>query len=105
MNKGISAAYKFNQSKYGKMLKKQGSEFAKTSGKTILTKSAETAGNLIGSKIADKITPFKAKEKPQNIEEGKEISIPPDKKQQILNDLRLFKVYNIKWDIIKLQIY
>ena len=53
LNKGISAskiikdtrnfmknaASKFNQSKYGKMLKNQGSEFGKIKGKKILTKS------------------------------------------------------------------
>ena len=32
MNKGISAASKFNQSKYGKALKKEGSKFLKPSG-------------------------------------------------------------------------
>ena len=55
LNKGISAskrikdtASKFNQSKYGKMLKNLASEFGKTAGKTILTKSAEATGDLIG---------------------------------------------------------
>ena len=38
------------------MLKNQGSEFGKIAGKKILTKSAEATGDLIGSKIADKIT-------------------------------------------------
>ena len=98
LNKRISASKriknttsKFNQSKYGKMLKNQGSEFGKIAGKKILTKSAETRGDLIGSKIADKITSFKSKEKPQEvIEEEQEIIIPPDKRQHILNDLRLF---------------
>ena len=89
MNKGISTASKFNQSKYGKMLKNQGSEFGKIAGKKILTKSAEATGDLIGSKIADKITSFKLKPQ-ENIEESEEIIIPPDKRQQILNDLRLF---------------
>ena len=36
--------------------KKQGSEFAKTAGKTIVQKSTEATGDLIGNKIADKIT-------------------------------------------------
>ena len=40
--------------------------------------------------MADKITSFKSKEKPQVIEEEQEIIIPADKRQQILNDLRLF---------------
>ena len=85
MNKGISAASKFNQSKYDKME----SEFGKIAGKKLLTKSAEETGDLIGSNIADKVTSFKSKEKPEVIEE-EEIIIPPDKRQQILNDLRLF---------------
>ena len=89
MNKEISAAYKFNQSKYGNMLKNQGSEFGKIAGKKILTKSAEATGDLIGSKIADKITSFKSKPK-EKIKEDEEIIIPPEKRQQILNDLRLF---------------
>ena len=38
------------------MLKKQGAEFGKITGKRILTKSAEATGHLIGSRIADKIT-------------------------------------------------
>ena len=36
--------------------KKQRSEFAKTTGKRIVQKSAEAPGDLIGNKIADKIT-------------------------------------------------
>ena len=72
------------------MLKKHGSEFGKIAGKKILHKSADAIGDLIGSKIADKITSFKSKEKPKVIEESKEIIIPPQKRQQTLNDLRLF---------------
>ena len=98
LNKGISAskrikgtrnfiknsASKLNQSKYGKMLKNQGSEFGKIAGKKILTKSAEATGDLIGSKITDKITSLKVKDKPE------EIIIPSDQRQKILDDLRLF---------------
>ena len=43
------------------MLKKHGSEFGKIAGKKILAKSADATGDLIGSKIADKITSFKSK--------------------------------------------
>ena len=71
------------------MLKIQESEFGKIAGKIILTISAEATGYLIGSKIADKIISFKSKPK-EKIEEDEEIIIPPDKRQQILNDLRLF---------------
>ena len=42
--------------KYGKILKNQGSEFSKIAGNKIIQKSAEATGDLIGSKIADKIT-------------------------------------------------
>ena len=45
INKGILAASKFNQSKYGKMLKHQGSELGKIAGKKILTKFAEATGD------------------------------------------------------------
>ena len=104
LNKGISASKrikdtgnfiknsksKFNQSKYGKVLKNQGSEFGKIADKKILTKSAEATGDLIGSKIVNKITSLKVKDKPQEIIEEEEIIIPPEKRQQILDDLRLF---------------
>ena len=60
----------------------------------MLTKSADATGDLIGSKIADKITSFKSKEsvrfpqeKSKVIEKEEEIIIPPVKRQQIL---RLF---------------
>ena len=54
------------------------------------TKTAETTEDLIGNKIADKITSVdkpKAKEKTKEIEE---IYIPPEKRQQIIDDIRLF---------------
>ena len=47
--------------------------------------------NLIVNKIADKITSIgKPKEKEQEKEKLKEIYIPPEKIQQIINDLKLF---------------
>ena len=56
----MNAATKVGTSKYGKKIldttKKQGSEFAKIAGKTIVRRSAETTGDLIGNRIADKIT-------------------------------------------------
>ena len=90
----MNTATKVGTSKYGKKViyttKKQGSEFVKTAGKRIVQKSAEPTGDLIGNKIADKITSLgklKNKERETNEEE---IIIPPEKKQQIINDLRLF---------------
>ena len=62
LNQGFSAskrikdtASKFNQSKYGNMLKKQGSKFCKIGGKKIVQKSAEATEALVGSKIDHKI--------------------------------------------------
>ena len=50
--------------------------------------------DLIGNKIADKITSLgkpKEKEKTkENTKEIEEIYIPPEKRQQIIDDLRLF---------------
>ena len=60
--------------KYGKNLmdtaRKQGTNFAKTAGKKIVEKSAEATGDLMGNKIADKITSLgksKNKEKENEI--------------------------------------
>ena len=85
-NKGISTskrikntASKFNQSKYGKILKK-GAEFGKIAGKKIVQKYAEATGDLIGSKTVDKITSLKVKPQ-EEIEEEQEIIIPPEKRQ------------------------
>ena len=87
----INTATKVGTSKYGKKIidttKKQGSEFAKTAGKKIVEKSAEATRDLIGNKIADIVISLgksKNKEKETNEEE---IIIPPEKRQQIVNDL------------------
>ena len=58
----------------------------KFASKRVVQKTAEATGDLIGNKIADKITLIgKPKEK-----ETEEIYIPPEKRQQIIDDLRLF---------------
>ena len=72
----VSTTSKFNQNKYGKI----GNDFGKIAGKKILRKSAEATGDLIGSKIADKITSFKSIPK-EKTEEDKEIIIPSGKRQ------------------------
>ena len=65
---------------------KTGMNAAKTASKWVVQKSAESAGDLIGNKIADKLTSIgKPKEK-----EIEEIYIPPGKRQQIIDDLRIF---------------
>ena len=48
-------------------------------------------GDLIVNKLADKITSIgKSKEKEKPKEKPEEIYIPPEKRQQIIDDLRLF---------------
>ena len=59
MNTAIKTGTNFN-SKYGKKLTdtpiKTGKDFATIAGKKIVHKSCEATGDLIGNKIADKIT-------------------------------------------------
>ena len=62
---------------------------AKTASKRVVQKTAEATGDLIGNKTADKITSIgKTKEKPK--EKPEKMYIPPEKRQQITDDLKLF---------------
>ena len=77
--------------------------------KKIVHKSAEATGDLIGNKTADKITSIgrskelgspvypavkprskKQKDETNIMEETQEIYIPPEKRNQIIKDLKLF---------------
>ena len=59
-----------------------------TSSRKVVQKTAEATGDLIGNKIADKITSLdKPEEKTKKVEE---IDIPPEKRQQIIDDIKLF---------------
>ena len=70
---------------------KTGIDAAKIASKRVVQKTAEDTGDLIGNKIADKITSIgKPKEKTKTKEKPEEIYIPPEKRQQIIDDLRLF---------------
>ena len=78
--------------KYGKKLMdtatKTGIYSAKTSSKRVVRKTAEANEDMIGNKIADQITSFgKPKGKLKKVEK---ICIPPEKRQQIIDDLKLF---------------
>ena len=69
---------------------KTGTDPAKTASKRVVQKTAEAAGYLIENKIADKITSVgksKEKEKRKKVEK---IYIPSEKRQQIIDDLKLF---------------
>ena len=68
---------------------KTGIDAAKTASKRVVQKTAEATGDLIGNKIADKITSI-GKPKEKKTKEIEEIYIPPEKRQQIIDDLRLF---------------
>ena len=69
---------------------KTGMNAAKTASKRVVQKTAEATGGLIGNKITDKITSTgKSKEKEKR-NKAEEINIPPEKRRQIIDDLRLF---------------
>ena len=111
MNTAIKTGANFN-SKYGKKLTdtaiKTGKDFATIAIKKIIHKSAEATGDLIGNKIADKITsmgrskelcskelgsavgpavkPRRKKDEANIMEETQEIYIPPEKRKQIIKD-------------------
>ena len=81
--------------KYGKKLMdtatKKGMDAAKIAFERVVQKTAEATGDLIENKIADQITLVgKSKEKPKPKEIPDEIYFPPEKRQQIIDDLRLF---------------
>ena len=88
----LSFARKVNN-KYGKKLidtaTKTGIDQAETASKRVVQKTAEATGDLTGDKIANKITSI-GKPKEKETKKIEEIYIPPEKRQQIINDLRLF---------------
>ena len=91
----MSFARKFGD-KHGKILMdtatKTGMDAAKIASKRVVQKTAEATGDLIGNKIADQITSLgktKSKRKTNGKEkEQQEIYIPPEKRQQIIYDLK-----------------
>ena len=96
-DKSVDVGKKYDK-KYGNKLLDNsisaGKDFAKIAGKTVLTKSAEATGDMIGNKIADRITK-KSRNKAQKeddriMEETQELIIPPEKREQKIRDLKLF---------------
>ena len=53
-------------------------------------KTAEATGDLSRNEIADKITSIGKPKEKEKINKVEEIYIPPEKRQQIIDDLRLF---------------
>ena len=81
--------------KYGKKLMgtatKTGIDAVKTASKWAVQKTSGATGDLVGNKIADKITTI-GKPKEKETKKKEEIYIPPEKRQQIFDDLILFWV-------------
>ena len=85
--------------KYGQKLldgaKKSTTDAIKTASKRAIQKTAEASGDLIGNKIADKIT--SVLKKPNNNSSNEDVEIiahkksyiSPEERQQIINELRL----------------
>ena len=69
---------------------KTGINAAKTASKRIVQKATEATGDLIGNKIADKITSIGKRKEREKINKPEEIYISPEKRQQIIDDLKLF---------------
>ena len=71
-----------------------GKDFAKIARKKVLHKSAEVTGGMICNKIADRLTRSSRntaqKEDDRIMEETQELIISPEKRQQIIKDLKSF---------------
>ena len=96
MNTTTKTGTNFN-SKYSKKLTdttiKTGNDFATIAGKKIVHKSAEATGNLIGNKLADKITSASKKSHNEEIQSNevnneipKERCISPKERQKIVDE-------------------
>ena len=87
--------------KYGKKLvytaKQSATDAIKTASKRVIQETAEATGDLVGNKIADKITSVskKSTKKLPTIDEDVELTthnkryISPEERQQIIDELRL----------------
>ena len=90
----VSFARNFSD-KYSKSLMDKGIDvsktFAKTAGKKILKETAKATGDLIVNKIADKITSASKKSQSDEVnnEIPKERYISPNKRQRIIDELKL----------------
>ena len=69
---------------------KTGIDAKKTTSKRFAQKTAELTGNLIGNKIADKITSVGKLKGKEITKKAEETYIPPGKRKQIIDDLKLF---------------
>ena len=79
--------------KFGKKLMntatKTGIDVAKTASKRVIQKTAEATRDFIRNKIADRITSVGKSKKEKKTNKVEEIYIPPEKREQIIHELRL----------------
>ena len=88
----MSFARKFGD-KYGKKLMdtatKTGIDAAKTASKRVVQKTAEATVDLIRNNLTDKITSIGKSKNDDKTKKIEEIYIPPEKRQQRIDDLKL----------------
>ena len=96
-DKSIDVGKKMSNKYVRKILDKSmdaGKYFSKVARKKVLHKSAEATGEIIGNKIADRITRSSRnkaqKEDDRIMEETQELIITPAKREQVIRDLKLF---------------
>ena len=74
-------------------LKKSATDAIKTASKRVIQKTAEARGDLLGNKIADKITNVSKQSNKELLKEEinthKRKYMSPEERQQIINELRL----------------
>ena len=80
---------------------KTGTDAVKTASKRGAEKTVEATGDLIGHKIADKITSLGKTKTKEKKDETQEDYIPPEKRQQIIDNLQLFQ-HHIKMEYQKI---
>ena len=69
---------------------KTGIDAAETASKRVVQKTSEATRDFIGNKIADKITSLGKTKYLEKTNKAEEIYIPTVKRQQIIDDLKLF---------------
>ena len=95
-NMGKSSSSKYSQ-KLLDIAKKSTTDGIKTASKRAIQKTAEATGDLIGNKIADKITSISKKPSNNNNNNDDDVELTthkkrytsPEERQQIINELRL----------------
>ena len=69
---------------------KTGTDAAKTASRRVVQKTGEKIGDLIENKIAYKITSVGKSKEDDETKKVEEIYISPEKRQQIIDNLKLF---------------